>query len=103
MNKRALETTLSVGGRIVTAVSISGLAKIVGKSRNTLLRYERNGTLPMAIFLLRGYRYYPKSLAVEIAPIIQALPLHTKPPQDLISKLNFLFNKEREKYAKHEN
>ena len=95
-----LETTLKVGNQIVTAVSVSGFAKVVGKSRNTILRYERNGILPQAIFFVWGHRYYPKSLAVEVAPLIQKLPLNTKPPQEIISQINLLFTKEREKYAK---
>lgn len=97
---RNLERTFIVNGKMVTVVSISGLAKIVGKSRNTLLRYERTGVFPPAIFMLNGYRYYPKAMAKKLVDVVTRLPLNTKPPADMQVEINKIFAEERSKYAK---
>lgn len=91
--------TLNVNGRIVTAVTVAGLAKIVGKSRNTILRYERLGVFPPAPLRVGNYRYYSVTLAKSLAPLVQQLPLHTRPDADIIARINKLFSDERSKYA----
>lgn len=91
--------TLNVNGRLVTAVTIAGLASIVGKSRNTILRYERLGVFPPAPLRVGNYRYYSVTLAKNLAPLVHQLPLHKKPEAEIIAKINKLFSEERSKYA----
>ena len=93
------QKTLSVGGKLVVAVTVTGLARIVGKSRDTILRYERDGVFPQAPFRLKGYRYYPLSLAKSLVPLVDRIPQHKKPDSDLIVEITKLFNEERRKYA----
>lgn len=100
--KRSLQTTLNVNGRLVEAVTITGLAKIVGKSRDTILRYERTEIFPPAPMMLGRFRYYPVSLAKRLAPIVAQLPPHKKPEPELLIEINKVFKEEREKYASTE-
>ena len=99
MSKRKFTKRVAIKGKVVEVVTISGLGEIVGKSRNTLLRYIRNGVLPEAPFTLNGYRYYSVTLAENLKPIIENLPLHTKPPAEDLAKIQRLFNEEITKYA----
>lgn len=84
---------------MVEAVTVSGLAEIIGKSRNTVLRYERNGVFPQAPLMLGQLRYYPLSLAKKLVPVVEKLPLHKKPEPELVILINKLFKEERDKYA----
>ena len=86
---------LSVNGHIVEVVSIKGFGDIVGKSRNTLLRYERSGVLPPAIIVCNGYRYYTISMAKKLQPLISSLPLNRKPDAELLAKISQVFKDER--------
>lgn len=97
---RSLKKTFMVNGRLVTVVTISGLAQILGKSRNTILRYEKTGVFPPAIFMLNGYRYYPEAMARKLVDVVTRLPLNTKPPADMQVEINKIFAEERSKYAK---
>lgn len=97
--RRSKQTTLIVRGKMVDVVSVSGLAHIIGKSRDTVLRYERKDVFPPAPILKGSYRYYPVSLARKLVPLVEKLPLHKKAEPELISEINKLFKEEREKYA----
>lgn len=97
---RSLKKTFTVNGRLVTVVTISGLAQILGKSRNTILRYEKTGVFPPAIFMMNGYRYYPEAMARKLVDVVTRLPLNTKPPAELQVEINKIFAEERSKYAK---
>lgn len=97
--KDRTKTVLNINGQLVEAVTISGLAAMVGKSRNTLLRYERTGVFPPAFLEVGRYRYYPVSLAKRLIPIVRNLPLTRKPDSDMLVTINKLFKEEREKYA----
>lgn len=97
--RRSNQTTLIVHGKMVEVVSVTGLAHIIGKSRDTVLRYERKDVFPPAPILKGSYRYYPVSLARKLVPLVEKLPLHKKAEPELIAEINKLFNEERMKYA----
>ena len=63
--------TFKVNGIVVKVVTVMGFARIIGKSASTVRRYEHEGTIPPCIFKIKGYRYYPVSLAEETAKIIE--------------------------------
>nr|DAO11022.1 MAG TPA: helix-turn-helix domain protein [Caudoviricetes sp.] len=90
---------VKIKGVVVSVVTISGLADIVGKSRDTLLRYERNGVIPPAFLKIENYRYYPLSLAEKLKPLIARLPRHTKPDPELLVEITRVFNEEINRYA----
>ena len=95
---RNCEKRLLVNGVIVDAVTIAGLARIVGKSRDTIERYEKNDTFPLApIKTAKGVRYYPISLARRLVPLVAQIPRHKKPDVELLIKINKLFKEEKEK------
>lgn len=77
-------------------VSVMGLSRIIGKSRDTILRYERNGVFPEAPILKNNLRFYPVSLAKRLVPLVSRLPLHTRPEPSLIIEINKLFKEERD-------
>lgn len=88
-----------INGILVEVTTIAGLAEMVGKSRNTILRYEREEIFPPAFIRKGNYRYYPVSLAKKLANPVSRLPLHKKAEPELIVEINKLFKEEREKYA----
>lgn len=98
-NKRSKQTTLIVNGVMVEAVTVAGLAEIIGKSRVTILRYERTDIFPTAPIMKGQLRYYPISFARRLAPLVAQLPPHKKPEPELLVEINKLFKEEREKYA----
>lgn len=84
---------------MVEAVSVAGLAKMVGKSRDTILRYERNEVFPTAPIMKGQLRYYPLSLIRKLVPLVAQIPSHKKPEPELIVEINKVFKEERDKYA----
>lgn len=86
-----------VNGVIVEAVSIKGLADMVGKSRATILRYERTGVFPAAPLRFKNVRYYPISLAKSLVDLVERIPGYKKPEQSLLVEINKVFNVERNK------
>lgn len=91
---RSLETTIKYKDKLFSAVTVSGLARILGKSRNTILRYERTGVFPIAPFKLGVNRYYPKALALRLRPLVNRLPQHTKPSAELLAEIALAFKEE---------
>lgn len=92
------QTTLRIKGvGIVEVVTVTGLARIIGKSRDTVLRYERTDVLPMAPIMVGTKRYYPLSLAKRLSPLIEKLPRNRKPDAELLVEINRLFKEERNK------
>lgn len=100
MRKRSNETLISFKGSLFSAVTVSGLAEIVGKSRDTILRYEREGVFPVAPFKRGTYRYYPKALAVRLKPLVERLPRNTRPSADLLAEIALAFKEETQKCQK---
>lgn len=97
-NNTHTELTLYIkGGGLVRVVTLSGLAKIVGKSKSSLLRYERTDVFPLAPIKKGNNRYYPVSLAKRLAPLVAELPSYKKPDAELIAKINLVFKEERDK------
>lgn len=95
---RHIQTVLHIKGvGLVEVVTVTGLAMIIGKSRDTVLRYERTDVLPMAPLMVGSRRYYPLSLAKKLVPIIARIPGNRKPSAELIIEINKLFKDERDK------
>lgn len=91
-------TTLHIKGvGIVEVVTVAGLASIVGKSRGTILRYEKINVLPLAPILVGTRRYYPISLAKRLAPIVAKLPSNKKPDANTLVEIDRLFKDEKNK------
>lgn len=90
------QTILRIKGvGIVDVVTVTGLARIIGKSRDTVLRYERTDVFPMAPILVGTKRYYPLSLARRLVPLVARLPGNRKPDAELIVEINRLFKEEK--------
>lgn len=94
MNKR-----FEINGRIVEVCTIKGLATIVGKSVDTIKRYERTDILPPAIFLHNSVRYYPVAFCHQLRLLIDRIPVNKPCPAELKVEITKLFNEERSKYA----
>lgn len=93
---RHIHTTLRVKGvGIVEVVTVTGLARIIGKSRDTVLRYERTDVFPMAPIMVGAKRYYPLSLAKRLVSLVAQLPGNKKPSAELIVEINRLFKEEK--------
>lgn len=99
--KRNKKSRLQVNGVLVEAVTVAGLGEIIGRSRDTILRYERNGTFPPAPLICNGYRYYPVPFAYELAKLVKKMPLSKAPDAKTVVSINKLFKKEKDKYAKN--
>lgn len=91
--------TFKVNGIVVKVVTVMGFARIIGKSVSTVRRYEHEGTIPLCIFKIKGYRYYPVSLAEETAKIIKTFKGSERPPAEKVAQIHELFENERRKYA----
>ena len=97
------QTILRIKGvGIVDVVTVTGLARIIGKSRDTVLRYERTDVFPMAPIMVGTKRYYPLSLARRLVPLVARLPGNKKPDAELIAKINLVFKEERDKLLCHQ-
>lgn len=93
-----VQTTLRIKGvGIVDVVTIVGLARIIGKSRDSILRYEKSDVFPMAPIMVGAKRYYPLSLARRLVPLVARLPGNRKPDAELIVEINKLFKEEKNK------
>ena len=97
--RRSKKATLHIAGRVVTATTIAGLAEAVGKSTDTIRRYERMDIFPTAPLKAGEVRYYPMRLVEALVPIVKKFGPGRKPDPDLIVEINQLFSKEREHYA----
>lgn len=96
---RSKSTTVRINNRLVTVVTIAGLSEIIGKSKDTILRYERQEIFPQAPFKFGNVRYYPVSLATALKRVVQEI-INGKPINpDVVVKINQLFKEERSKYA----
>lgn len=95
---RHIQTTLLIKGvGVVDVVTVTGLARMLGKSRDTILRYERNDVFPLAPIMVGTIRYYPLSLARRLAPIVARIPNNKKPDAELIVEINKLFKEVKSK------
>lgn len=90
---------IKLSNKVVEVTTISGLAAIVGKSRPTILRWEKDEIFPSAPITLGSYRYYPVSYCKNVAKIVSNFPPNKSPSADLIVQLNKLYKEEIEKYA----
>lgn len=98
-----IQTTLHIRGvGLVEVVTVTGLARIVGKSRNTILRYERLDVFPLAPIMVGKNRYYPLTLAKKLVPLVSNLTKGKKPDAELIVEINRLFNEEKSKLLCHQ-
>ena len=93
---RHVQTTLLIKGvGLVDAVTVTGLARIIGKSRNTILRYEKLDVFPLAPIMVGRNRYYPLTLARRLVPLVKDIPNGRKPDAELIMEINKLFKEEK--------
>ena len=95
MKKRSTMKRLNVGGRLIEAVTVRGLADIIGKSRDAVFRYEELGYFPPAPLKKGTYRYYPLTLCQRLKPIVAKFPVNRPPSAELIVEINKVFNEER--------
>lgn len=96
-SKTCRKTLMIKGVGIVDVVSIMGLARMVGKSKISILRYEAKDIFPEAPIKVRDQRYYPISLAEKLIPIVRKFPLNTTPSAELIAEVSRVFNEETAK------
>ena len=100
---KGLRNVLQVNGMMVEVVSISGLAKIIGRSRDAILRYERVDIFPLAPIMKGRYRYYPISLAEKLVPLVNKIPKNRKPDSTTLVEISKLFKEEKEKLCRGQN
>ena len=102
MFKKKNVKVLKVGDRLVECCTIKGLADILGKSRDTISRYETLGYFPLAPLRVGSYRYYPVTLANRLKPIVAKFPINKPPSAELRVEVNRVFNEERNKLCQQE-
>ena len=96
---KKMSKKVKIGGKVVEVTSVSGLAEIVGRSRATILRWEKDEVFPPAPIILGTYKYYPISYCSEVAKIVKDFQPNKAPRPELITRLNKLYKEEIEKYA----
>lgn len=96
MFKKKNVKLLKVGERLVECCSVKGLADILGKSRDSVSRYEELEYFPEAPLRVGTYRYYPVSLAKRLKPIVAKFPPNRPPSAELLVEVNKVFNEERD-------
>lgn len=82
---------------LVEVVTVEGLARVIGKSRSTVLRYEKLGIFPLAPLKVRDNRYYPLALAKKLIPLVSKIPNGRKVDPQLVVEINKAFKEERNK------
>lgn len=97
MFKKRNTRLLKVGDRLIDCCSVKGLADILGKSRDSVSRYEEIGYFPEAPLRVGTYRYYPVSLANRLKPIVAKFPPNRPPSAELLVEVNKVFNEEKNK------
>ena len=92
---------LNVGGKLIKAVTIEGLARIVGKSKDSILRYERLEVFPPAPLLVgeRNVRYYPVDLAKKLVPLVAKIPSYKRADSSLIFEISKCFKESKEQIS----
>ena len=100
---RNMNKKVNVNGHIVEVTTVKGLAEIIGRSRPTILRWEKQGILPPAPFNIGNFRYYPVNFCQELYKIVSKFKTNKTPNADLIIQINRLYKEELEKYAKEDN
>lgn len=98
---RKCKVTLSINGKIEEVVSVTGLSRIVGKSTDTLRRYEREGIFPQAPIYIKGCRYYPVTFAKKLSELVSEIPNGKKLGEELQDQITTLFAKEKERCQYH--
>lgn len=96
-NRHTQSTLYIKGVGLVEVVTVTGLARIVGKSRNTILRYEQLDVFPLAPIMVGNNRYYPLTLAKKLIPFVQKIPNGRKPNSELLVMIHKLFKEEKNK------
>lgn len=97
MFKKRNTRLLKVGDKLINCCSVKGLADILGKSRDSVSRYEELGYFPEAPLRVGTYRYYPVSLANRLKPIVAKFPPNRPPSAELLAEVNKVFNEEKNK------
>lgn len=90
-------------GVLIEAHSVTGLARIVGKSRDTILRYEEKGIFPPAPIMFGVVRYYPDDLCKELIPLVKKIPTNKVISAKLIAEIHKLFKTQKEKLCQRQN
>lgn len=96
---KKMSKKVKICGKVVEVTSVSGLAMIVGRSRATILRWEKEEVFPPAPIILGTYRYYPLGYCSDAAKIVKDFQTNKAPRPELITRLNKLYKEEIEKYA----
>lgn len=94
---RSTNAMLKIGASLVEAHTVAGLSRMVGKSRDTILRYEKLGIFPPAPILYGSIRYYPLELCRRLVPLVRRIPTNRKVDANLIVEINKAFKEEKEK------
>ena len=98
MHQKSCSKNLRIKGvGIVGVVSIMGLARMVGKSKISILRYEAKDIFPEAPIKVRDQRYYPITLAEKLIPIVRKFPPNSPPSAELVAEVSRVFNEETAK------
>lgn len=100
--KRTLVKRLKVNGNLIEATTIKGFADIVGKSKDSIARYEELGYIPSAPLIVGTYRYYPVTLCNRLRPLIQQFPPNKPPHAELIIQINQTFSEERNRLCQNQ-
>lgn len=95
MKKRSNCYSFTINGVVIEAYTIAGLARCLGKSKDTILRYEEKDVFPLAPFSKNNIRYYPVSLAKKLVPIVKQIPSNRPPSAEIIIEINKLFKEEK--------
>lgn len=93
----------NVNGRLVGFISITELAKVLGKSPSTLRKLEYRKILPPANFrtpekqgkITDGDRLYTVQLAAELIDVFKEIRQGQKVSEDVKTKLHTIFKKEK--------
>lgn len=101
MRKRSKSKLLRVNGVIVEAVTIAGLSEIIGKSKDSILRYEKMDVFPPAPLSKGKVRYYPVTLANRLVPLVSKISPGKNTPAELVAEINKVFQEEIQKLCQH--
>ena len=96
-SRRTLTKRFSFQGRIVECTTVQGLDDIVGKSKDSILRYEELGVFPQAPLVYGNIRYYPLSLCERLRPLVAQFKSNKSPDAELRRQVTVVFNEEKQK------
>lgn len=95
VKRRDQSKMFNVNGHVVKCTTVQGLGLAVGRSRDTILLYHREGIFPDPPLKKGQVRYYTLSLVEKLIPLVKRLYVKHVMDHDVRAEIHKAFEQER--------